>query len=328
MPTFQQALQSEVLVFDGAMGTEIYRHHVFTNRSFDELCLSDPKLIQEIYRQYCDAGADVLTTNTFGANRPALAKYGLAEKAGDINRAGARLAREVADAAGRTVFVAGSIGPLSSQPTQPDALAALIVEQAEALLEGGADFIIFETQPSRDALQRCATAMRQLAEVPFVLSFAVMGQCETASGESIERMLAPLARRPARPCGLGNELRQRAGRAVERRRGGGARVRGAFDCAAQRGHAQGSGKPPHLFLLAGVSGRLCHALRPAGRVGGRRLLRHHPGAYSPTRPGRQAAGSHAAEAGGGGGRRRRRRKSRPRWPGNRNWPPGWLRGNG
>ena len=192
MPTFQQAIQSEVLVFDGAMGTEIYRHHVFTNRSFDELCLSDPKLIQEIHRQYCDAGADVLTTNTFGANRPALAKYGLAEKVSEINLAGARLTREVADAAGRKVFVAGSIGPLPAQPTQPDALAAMIVEQANHLLEGGADFIIFETQPTRDAIEHCAAAMRQLADVPFVLSFAVVGQCETASGESIERMLAPL----------------------------------------------------------------------------------------------------------------------------------------
>src|SRR5208282_4320756 len=109
-PTFQQALQDGVLVFDGAMGTEIYRHHVFTNRCFDELCLSDPKLVREIHSDYRDAGADVLTTNTFGANQSALAKYGLAEKTGEINRAGARLAREVADAAGRPMFVAGSIG--------------------------------------------------------------------------------------------------------------------------------------------------------------------------------------------------------------------------
>ena len=109
---FQQALREGVVVFDGAMGTEIYRHHVFTNRSFDELCLSDPKLIRQIHAEYRDAGADVLTTNTFGANRVALAKFGLAEKLREIHRAGARLAREVADAAGRPVFVAGSIGPL------------------------------------------------------------------------------------------------------------------------------------------------------------------------------------------------------------------------
>jgi homocysteine S-methyltransferase len=191
--TFQQALAGSVLVFDGAMGTEIYRRHVFTNRSFDELCLSDPKLIQDIHRQYCDAGADVLTTNTFGAHRVALAKYGLAEKTGEINRAGARLAREAARQAGRPVFVAGSIGPLPTQPQHEDSVAGMIVEQAAALREGGADFIMFETQPTRRALEQCASAMRKLPDVPFVLSVAVVGPCESASGEPIQQMLAPLA---------------------------------------------------------------------------------------------------------------------------------------
>jgi len=89
---FQQALAEGVVVFDGAMGTEIYRHHVFTNRSFDELCLSDPKLIRQIHLDYRDAGADVLTTNTFSANRVALEKFGLAEKLRDIHLAGAEFA--------------------------------------------------------------------------------------------------------------------------------------------------------------------------------------------------------------------------------------------
>ncbi len=86
---FPEALARGVLVFDGAMGTEIYRHHVFTNRCFDELCLSDPKLIRQIHTDYRDAGADVLTTNTFGANRPSLSKFALAERLDDILRAGA-----------------------------------------------------------------------------------------------------------------------------------------------------------------------------------------------------------------------------------------------
>ena len=109
---FSEALSRGVLVFDGAMGTELYRHHVFTNRSFDELSLSDPNLIRSIHAEYRDAGADVLTTNTFGANRIALARFGLAEKVCEINRAGAKIAREVADEADRPMFVAGSIGPL------------------------------------------------------------------------------------------------------------------------------------------------------------------------------------------------------------------------
>ena len=189
---FQQALGEGVLVFDGAMGTEIYRHHVFTNRCFDDLCLADEKLIRGIHADYCEAGADVLTTNTFGANRVALGRFGLAEKLRPINHAGARLAREVADAAGRPVFVAGSIGPLPSQPQYREMLEGMILEQAESLIEGGADLILFETQPNRKALETAAAAMRRLSDVPFLLSFAIVGRSETASGESLERMLAPL----------------------------------------------------------------------------------------------------------------------------------------
>src|SRR3990170_3026080 len=125
--SFPQALNHGVLVFDGAMGTEIYRHHVFTNRSFDELCLSDPKLIRQIHADYRDAGADVLTTNTFGANRVALGKFALAEKLPEIVRAGARLAREAADAADRPVYVAGSIGPMPGQPQYEAIVDEMIV---------------------------------------------------------------------------------------------------------------------------------------------------------------------------------------------------------
>lgn len=207
--TFAQALKEGVLIFDGAMGTELYRHHVFTNRSFDELCLSEPKLIRQIHTEYANAGADVLTTNTFGANRVTLANYGLADKVGEINRAGARLAREVADAAERRIFVAGSIGPLPSQLQYHDRLADMIVEQVENLRAGGADVILFETQPNRQALETCAAAMRRLPDVPFILSFTIVEQCETASGEPLERMLAPLPEGSPQPvafglnCGMG-----------------------------------------------------------------------------------------------------------------------------
>ena len=155
-PNFQQALRQGVLVFDGAMGTEIYRHHVFTNRSFDELNLSDPGLIRRIHTDYCDAGADVLTTNTFGANRVSLAKFGLAEQLPAIVKGRARIAREVATAAGRPVFVAGSIGPLPVQPQYENLIEGMIVEQVTIQMEGGADFVLFETQPNRKALEQCA----------------------------------------------------------------------------------------------------------------------------------------------------------------------------
>ena len=206
---FTDALARGVLVFDGAMGTEIYRHHVFTNRSFDELCLSDPKLIETIHRDYCEAGADVLTTNTFGAHRPGLEKYGLADKVREINRAGATIARRVADAAGRPVLVAGSIGPQATQWQSEGSIEEMIAQQVAALWEGGADFIMFETQPSRAALEQCAAAMRRQPEVPFILSCMVAGQGESVAGEPIENLLAPLPDAGPQPiawglnCGIG-----------------------------------------------------------------------------------------------------------------------------
>jgi homocysteine S-methyltransferase len=190
--TFQQALGRGNLVFDGAMGTEIYRHHVFTNRCFDELCLSDAKLIRTIHGEYLDAGADVLTTNTFGANRAALAQFGIAEKVCAINRAGASIAREAADSAERPIFVAGSIGPLPARPQHEAFYGEMIAEQVESLLSGGADFILFETQPTRTALEICAAGMGTHFRTPYVLSFALVENCESASGESLERMIAPL----------------------------------------------------------------------------------------------------------------------------------------
>jgi len=200
---FQDALREGVLVFDGAMGTELYRHHVFTNRCYDELSLSDPKLIRQIHSEYCQAGADVLTSNTFGANRIALGRFGLADRLTEICRAGVNLAREVADATSRDVFVAGSIGPLPSAPQHADPWEAMIVEQVQALAEAGADFILFETLPNREGLERCALAMAQMPDVPFVLSFAVTEDQETVAGESLERMLAPLPPGLATPVAWG-----------------------------------------------------------------------------------------------------------------------------
>jgi len=200
---FSDGLARGVLVFDGAMGTELYRHHVFTNRSFDELCLSDPKLIETIHRDYCDAGADVLTTNTFGAQRAGLEKYGLADKVRDINCAGATIARRVADAADRPVLVAGSIGPFATQWQSEEAIHEMIAQQVAALWEGGADFIIFETQPSRAAIQQCAAAMCRQPEVPFILSCMLDSQGESVSGEPIENLLAPLPGDGPRPIAWG-----------------------------------------------------------------------------------------------------------------------------
>ncbi len=207
---FSDAARERFLVLDGAMGTELYRRHVFTNRCYDELCLSDPKLIRSIHQDYCEAGADVLLTNTFGANRPALAQYGLADRLDDIHKAAVAIAKEVGGAVDWPVYVGGSVGPLprGKRDVPPHELLA---EQVEVLRAAGADFIMFETLPNRKVVEQAAAAMAGFPGLPFVLSFAIVGECETQSGESLQRMLAPLPPDAPDPvawgmnCGTGPE---------------------------------------------------------------------------------------------------------------------------
>ena len=115
---FRQALADRVLLADGAMGTEFYRRGVFINRCYDALNLSQPDLVARIHEDYIGAGADIVTTNTYGAERIRLAQHGLEDQLAEINQAGVALARR---AAGTTAFVAGSMGPLglNIQPASP-----------------------------------------------------------------------------------------------------------------------------------------------------------------------------------------------------------------
>ena len=96
MQPFREAIGQRLVLFDGAMGTEIYRRGVFINRSYDELNLTSPELVEEIHLAYLRAGADVLTTNSYGANQFRLTPFGLEDRHDDINAAAARLARSVA----------------------------------------------------------------------------------------------------------------------------------------------------------------------------------------------------------------------------------------
>src|SRR5438270_8843530 len=119
---FREKLASRAMVADGAMGTVLYSKGVFINRCFDELNLSAPALVKETHQEYVKAGAEILETNTFGANRLRLAAFGLAEKLRAINHAGVKLAREAAQ---ESAFVAGAIGPLGVriEPLGPTSFA-------------------------------------------------------------------------------------------------------------------------------------------------------------------------------------------------------------
>ena len=162
---FREQLARRVLVADGAMGTVLYSKGVFINRCFDELNLSAPDMVRDIHKEYVKAGAEILETNTFGATRPRLANFGLAEKLRAINQAGVKLARE---AARDNVFVAGAVGPLSVriEPLGPTSYAearALFREQIEALAEAGVDALILETFSNLWELREAIFAAREAA---------------------------------------------------------------------------------------------------------------------------------------------------------------------
>ncbi|NJN93380.1 MAG: bifunctional homocysteine S-methyltransferase/methylenetetrahydrofolate reductase, partial [Anaerolineales bacterium] len=110
--TFLEKLDARPLLCDGAMGTMIYGKGIPFEQCFDALNLTNPALIADIHRGYIDAGANVIETNTFGANRLKLSEHGLAGQMADINRAGVQLARRVVDASFKEVFIGGSVGPL------------------------------------------------------------------------------------------------------------------------------------------------------------------------------------------------------------------------
>jgi len=162
---FREQLAHRVMVADGAMGTMLYSRGVFINRCFDELNLSQPDTVRQIHTEYAKAGAEILETNTYGANRMRLAGFGMAEKLKAINHAGARLAR---DAAREGAFVAGAVGPLGVriEPLGPTSFAearTAFREQMDALLEGGVDLLILETFANLDELREAVMAAREAA---------------------------------------------------------------------------------------------------------------------------------------------------------------------
>ncbi len=156
-------IRNDVLIFDGAMGTMIYQRGVFVNVCYDDLSLTQPQLISGIHKEYVEAGADVIETNTFGANRIKLAAYGLADRVADMNRAAVRLARE---AAGSTVYVASSVGPCFSPEQKPTAQQLadmeLAFDEQLAILAGeGVDLVVLETFPDLVQLQIAARLARK-----------------------------------------------------------------------------------------------------------------------------------------------------------------------
>ncbi len=204
MSAFLDALDQRVLVCDGAMGTVLYARGVFLNRCFDELNLTDPNLVADVHREYLRAGADVVETNTFGANRVKLTTFGLADQMAAINREGARLARRVAR---DRAWVAGSIGPLGvriepwGRMTVAEAEAAFR-EQAEALADGGVDLFILETFGSVAEIAAAIRGVRAASALPIVAQMTTGEDGNALDGTPVERFTTAIEAAGADVMGL------------------------------------------------------------------------------------------------------------------------------
>ncbi|NCB38656.1 MAG: bifunctional homocysteine S-methyltransferase/methylenetetrahydrofolate reductase [Erysipelotrichia bacterium] len=185
---FREFVEKNIVVFDGAMGTRLYEKGVYINRVYDELNLSQPELVQEVHREYLAAGAMVLETNSFGANRFKLQPHGLVDKLEAINFQAARLARDVA---GDKAWVAGSIGPLGIRiepwgKTSVEEAEEAFSEQARGLLAGGVDLFILETFFDLNEIHQAIIAIRKLTDKPIIASMTINEDGNALYGTSVD----------------------------------------------------------------------------------------------------------------------------------------------
>ena len=194
---FLSRIKHSPVLCDGAMGTLLYAKGIFINRSYDELNLSQPDLIRGIHHDYLQAGAEIIETNTFGANSFRLARHSLADKVRDVNRAGARLAREAAKSF--DVWVAGSVGPLGTRieplgKTSFQEARDAFRQQIEALVEGGVDLLILETFGYLEEIHQAILAAREVApSLPLVAQVTIDEDGNCLDGSDPETFAPKLA---------------------------------------------------------------------------------------------------------------------------------------
>src|SRR6202453_2007893 len=194
MTEFADIFANRPVLADGAMGTVLYARGIFINRCYDDLNLTDPGLILSIHEEYLQSGAEILETNTFGANSFRLARHGLAGKVAEINAAGVRLARQAVehlkDKQAGEAWVAGSVGPLGVR-LEPlgknglDEARAAFAEQISALAGAGVDMLIIETMPALNEAREALIAAREMApDLPVLVMVTVDDESNCLDGTS------------------------------------------------------------------------------------------------------------------------------------------------
>src|SRR5271155_4866534 len=182
---FNERLKDSILIADGAMGSMLH-DTVGSQRCFDELNATEPEAVFRVHQAYIEAGAQIIETNTFGANRFKLAPLGLVEDVQRLNSRGVKIAREARESASREVLIAGSMGPLGigvqARHPEPDEIRAVFREQALALEERGVDLFILETFTYIEELLLAVDAIRSFSGIPIIaeLTYAEEG---TAFGD-------------------------------------------------------------------------------------------------------------------------------------------------
>jgi methionine synthase / methylenetetrahydrofolate reductase(NADPH) len=200
MTGFAAVLGTRLLVGDGAMGTMLHAAGCALDRALPEVSLSDPGLVGTIHDSYLAAGADVIQTNTFGANRLWLAGHGCADRVGEINQAAVRIARAARDRAGRAGYVAGSVSPAVTARLRRQVGAAeraeVLAEQVRALAEAGADLIILETFGYLDELAEAVNVASAACTLPLVAQATFAEDGRTLGGETPREVAAVLGELP------------------------------------------------------------------------------------------------------------------------------------
>ncbi len=201
---FQQRLENAVLVADGAMGSMLFEAFGL-QRCFEELNLTQPEGVFRVHQAYIDAGAQIIETNTFGANRSKLAPLGLADQVVKINHRGVKVAREAREAAAREVLIAGSMGPVAFAPEirdlPTDEIREIYREQALALEERGVDFFLLETFANLDVLLAAVDAIRSFSALPIVAQMTFSEDGITLGGLRAREVAAHLAHKNVQAIG-------------------------------------------------------------------------------------------------------------------------------